>query len=47
MRNCLAGNVRALRGEGVIDSSIKALQLLDGFEYGLNPALPLTWRKTR
>src|SRR4030095_10375725 len=34
-------NVNAQRGEGVFDGSIKALQLLNSFGYGIDPALPL------
>jgi radical SAM/Cys-rich protein len=34
-------NVNAQRGEGVFDSSIKALQLLNSLGYGLQPGLPL------
>ena len=34
-------NVNAQRGEGVFDSSIKALQLLNSLGYGTDPNLPL------
>ena len=34
-------NVNAQRGDGVFDSSIKALQLLNSLGYGTNPRLPL------
>jgi radical SAM/Cys-rich protein len=34
-------NVNAQRGEGVFDSSIKALQLLNSLGYGSRPELPL------
>ncbi len=34
-------NVNAQRGEGVFDGSIKGLQLLNSFGYGIDPALPL------
>jgi len=35
------GNVNAQRGEGVFDSSIVALQLLNSLGYGIDPKLPL------
>ncbi len=34
-------NVNEQRGEGVFDSSIKALQTLNALSYGINPELPL------
>jgi radical SAM/Cys-rich protein len=34
-------NVNAQRGDGVFDSSIKALQLLNSIGYGIEPELPL------
>src|SRR5205807_2285723 len=36
-----AENVNAQRGEGVFESSIAALQLLNSLGYGINPKLPL------
>jgi radical SAM/Cys-rich protein len=36
-----AHNVNAQRGEGVFDASIRALQLLNSLDYGIDPALPL------
>ena len=36
-----AENVDAQRGDGVFDGSIRALQILNGLGYGLDPELPL------